>query len=62
MGSARSAWMAVTRLAFCTRGERGGCDPKRAPLLHSFCANFQAWDVFAGYLMPEIWLRSRGIR
>jgi hypothetical protein len=52
MGWARSAWMAVTRLAFAP-GERDGCEPKRALLLHSFGSDFQAEDVFAGYLMPE---------
>ena len=53
MGWARCAWMAVTRLAFAP-GERDGCDPKRAVLLHSFGSNFQAEDAFAGYLMPEL--------
>ena len=38
---------------FCSR-ERDGCDPKRGLLLHSFGSNFQAEDVFAGYLMPEL--------
>ena len=39
---------------FLHQGERDGCDPKRALLLHSFGSSFQAEDVFAGYLMPEV--------
>jgi hypothetical protein len=39
---------------FCARGERDGCDPKRVVLLHPFGSNFQAEDVYAGYLMPEL--------
>jgi hypothetical protein len=39
---------------FLHQGERDGCDPKRALLLYSFGSSFQAEDVFAGYLMPEV--------
>jgi hypothetical protein len=46
---ARSAWMTVTRLAFAA-GNATAAEPKQVLLLRSFGWNFQAEDVFAGYL------------
>ena len=46
MGWARSAWMAVTLLAFAA-GNATAAEPKRVLLLHSFGWNFQAEDAFA---------------
>ena len=53
MGWARSAWMAVTLLAFAV-GNAMAAEPKRVLLLHSFGWNFQAEDAFAGYLRTDL--------
>ena len=57
MGWARWAWIAIPLLAFAP-GNATAADMKRVLLLHSFGANFQAEDTFAGYLRT-IWLRNR---
>jgi hypothetical protein len=51
-GRAARGWQSLDWLLH--QGERDGCDPKRAVLLHPFGSNFQAEDAFAGYLMPEL--------
>ena len=53
MGWARSAWMAVTLLAFAA-GNATAAEPKRVLLLHSFGWNFQAEDAFADYLRTDL--------
>ena len=53
MGWARSAWMAVTLLAFAA-GNATAAEPKRVLLLHSFGWNFQAEDVFGDYLRTDL--------
>ena len=53
MGRARSAWMAVTLLAFAAGSATAG-EPKRVLLLHSFGWNFQAEDAFASYLRTDL--------
>ncbi len=53
MGWARSAWMAVTLLAFAA-GNTAAAEPKRVLLLRSFGPNFQAEDAFAGYLRTDL--------
>ena len=53
MGWARSAWMAVTLLAFAT-GNAVAAGPKRVLLLHSFGWNFQAEDAFGDYLRTNL--------
>src|SRR5271166_1439536 len=50
---ARSAWMAVTLLAFAA-GNATAAEPKRVLLLRSFGPNFQAEDAFAGYLRTDL--------
>ena len=50
---ARSAWMAVTLLAFAA-GNATAVEPKRVLLLHSFGWSFQAEDVFADYLRTDL--------
>jgi signal transduction histidine kinase len=53
MGWARSAWMAVTLLAFAA-GNATAAEPKRVLLLHSFGWNFQAEDAFGDYLRTDL--------
>jgi len=53
MGWARSAWMAITLLAFAA-GNATAAEPKRVLLLHSFGPNFQAEDIFADYLRTDL--------
>src|SRR5271166_1834166 len=50
---ARSAWMAVTLLAFAA-GNATAAEPKRVLLLHSFGWNFQAEDAFGDYLRTDL--------
>jgi signal transduction histidine kinase/ABC-type uncharacterized transport system substrate-binding protein len=53
MGWARSAWVAVTLLAFAA-GNASAAQPKRVLLLHSFGWNFQAEDAFGDYLRTDL--------
>ena len=53
MGWARWAWIAVSLLALAP-GNATAADTKRVLLLHSFGANFQAEDTFAGYLRTDL--------
>ena len=53
MGWARSAWMAITLLAFAA-GNAMAAEPKRVLLLHSFGWNFQAEDAFGDYLRTDL--------
>jgi PAS domain-containing protein len=50
---ARSAWMAVTLLAFAA-GNATAAEPKRVLLLHSFGWSFQAEDAFGDYLRTDL--------
>src|SRR5271166_6501974 len=50
---ARSAWMAVTLLAFAA-GNETAAEPKRVLLLHSFGWNFQAEGAFGDYLRTDL--------
>jgi ABC-type uncharacterized transport system substrate-binding protein len=49
--------MAVTLLAFAA-GNATAAEPKRVLFLHSFGPNFQAEDIFAGYLRTDLAERS----
>ena len=51
---ARSAWMAVTLLAFAA-GNATAVEPKRVLLLHLFGWSFQAEDVFPALICARIW-------
>jgi len=53
MGWARSAWMAVTLLAFAA-GNATAAEPKQVLLLHSFGWNFQAEGAFGDYLRTDL--------
>ena len=53
MGWARWAWIAIPLLALAP-GNATAADTKRVLLLHSFGANFQAEDTFAGYLRTDL--------
>jgi signal transduction histidine kinase len=53
MGWARSAWIAITLLAFAA-GNATATEPKRVLLLHSFGWNFKAEDVFGDYLRTDL--------
>jgi signal transduction histidine kinase len=53
MGWGRSAWVAITLLAFAA-GNATAAEPKRVLLLHSFGWNFQAEDAFANYLRTDL--------
>ena len=53
MGWARSAWMAVALLAFAA-GNATAAEPKRVLLLHSFGSDFEAEEIFAGYLRTDL--------
>ena len=53
MGRARWAWIAIPLLALAL-GDATAADTKRVLLLHSFGANFQAEDTFAGYLRTDL--------
>ena len=50
-GAAR--WIAAALLAFAA-GNATAAEPKRVLLLHSFGADFQAEDTFAGYLRTDL--------
>ena len=53
MGWARWAWIAIPLLAGAP-GNATAADTKRVLLLHSFGANFQAENTFAGYLRTDL--------
>ena len=53
MGWARSAWIAIALLALAA-GNATAAEPKRVLLLHSFGSNFEAEEVFAGYLRTDL--------
>ncbi len=57
MGWARSAWIAVTLLAFAA-GNAAAVEPKRVLLLHSFGWNFEAEDAFGDDLRTDLAERS----
>jgi signal transduction histidine kinase/ABC-type uncharacterized transport system substrate-binding protein len=50
---ARRLWMAAIALAFAA-ANTAAAEPKRVLLLHSFGPNFQAEEVFAGYLRTDL--------
>ena len=57
MGWARSAWTAVTLLAFAA-GNATAAESKRVLLLHSFGPDFRAEEIFADYLRTDLAERS----